>query len=484
MTFPLRLGAPEDFARVGKALRTPPFSEGAVHRVLREAGQSVLGLDAAEPESAAPHKPDVFLQLFVELKAVPRAEVERGMDRATLESFLALDLIRPTGADAYESPVFLYPVGEMLIASDHYNKSLGADSVFPAIQTGTLHLLKLMPRSPAEDALDLCCGTGICGLVLSRTARRVVASDVTARSAHFARFNRLLNDCANVEIAAGDLYSAVEARSFDRIVAHPPYVPSVEDAKIWRDAGSTGEAITRRIVEGLAKHLKPGGEFFALCLGSEQENAPYQQRVRDWLGEAESEFDIIVATQKLLSPQELAGQLAARESHPEEKAGLLERAFQEARVTRFCYGTLAVRRHDTPGARSWTMRTKLTASTTAESFEAVFGRSRECAQRSLVEKMRLGPAPGVKATVTHTVEETRFAASELALETGFPFEQSIRLQSWLFPVLKLLDGVRTVAEVFAQARAEHLVPEKCDLEDFASLAAMLAMQGYLTARSQ
>lgn len=477
MTFPLRLGDPEDFARVAKALRTPLFSEASVHRALRGAGQSVLGSDAPGADQDAAEEPGALLKLFVELKSIAREEVEQAMDRATLQSFLALDLIRAAG-EAYESPVFLYPVGGMLIASDHYDKSLGADSVFPAIQTGTLQLLKLMPRSPVDQALDLCSGTGICGLVLSRGARRAVASDVTERAGHFARFNRLLNECGNLEIAVGDLYQAVEGRSFDRIVAHPPYVPSVDESKIWRDGGTTGESITRRIVEGLPRHLKPGGEFFALCLGSEQQDVPYQQRVRGWLGEAESEFDVMVATQKLFSPEELAAQLASKEADPAQHAERLEKSFREAGAARFCHGALAIRRHEAPGTRCWTMRVKLAPSTRAESFEAVFVRSRECAQSGFAETMPLRPARGAKATITHTVEGTGFVASELMLETGFPFEQSIHLQPWIFPVLRLFDGRHTGAEVFERARAEGAVPDGCALEDFASLMAMLAMQGY------
>lgn len=478
--FPLRLGDPADFARVAKALRVPDFSEAAVHRTLRAIGQTVLGPEDLESVPDAGAQPSPLLQLFVELKAIPREELERVMDRATLDSFLALDLIRANG-EMYESPVFVYPVGEMLIASDHYNGSMAGDCVFPAIQSGTLHLLKLMPRSAVGDALDLCCGTAICGLMLSRNAKRVTACDVTERAGHFARFNLLLNECSNVEIAIGDLYSPVEGRMFDRIVTHPPYVPSLDQGTIWRDGGSTGEAITRRIVEELPGRLKPGGVFFALCLGNEQEDVAYQQRVRGWLGEAESEFDILLATQKLLSPTEMARQAAAKDGpgEPAERAAKFERAFREAGVTRFCYGAVAIRRHDRPGVRPWTMRTKLGSDTEAAAFETVFQRSRECAQPGALEKMRPRLAPQLKATLAHAVEESRFAPSELVLETEIPFEQRIRLQASTFPLFEFFDGRSTTAEAFEKARSAQILPEGCEFQEFASLVAMLAIQGYL-----
>ncbi len=467
--FPLRLGAPEDFARVAAALRSAEFAESAVHRILRDSGNSALGAETIERVDATVVS-SAFLKLFVEMKPVPRAAVEAAMDRATLDSFLALDLIRSGNADSFEAPVFVYPVGELLIASDPYDRSVGADSVFPAIQTGTLHLLKLLPRGSVMDALDLCSGTGICALVLSKRAQRAVAADVTERAAHFAKFNRLLNDCGNVEIACGDLYSAVEGRTFDRIVSHPPYVPSMEESKIWRDGGSTGEAITRRIVEGLPEYLKPGGDFLALCLGSERDEAPFHLRARGGLGAAEAEFNLVFAVRKYFSPEELAGQVAKGEN-----AAPLERAFHAAGVTRFCYGVLAIQRHESVGARSWTMRTKLGENTDAGSFEAVFERSRRCARAAELADMQPQLAPGVKATLTHSVDGAKFVATELMLETNFPFAHTIRLEPWIYPLLERFDGKRHVASIYA----EGALPAELGYEDFASLVAMLIIQGYL-----
>ena len=142
-----------------------------------------------------------------------------------------------------------------------------ADVVFPAIFRGTLRFLRVISKSPGEEALDLCSGTGIGSLVLSRHVRRVVASDLTARATHFARFNRLLNGCENVEVVQGDLYEPVEERTFDRIVAHPPYVPALSETHVFRDAGETGESVLERIVAGLPRHLRLGGTFYGLSAG-------------------------------------------------------------------------------------------------------------------------------------------------------------------------------------------------------------------------
>jgi methylase of polypeptide subunit release factors len=481
--FPLRIGNPEDFTRVVKALRSPGFEESAVHRTLRKAGFSALGSASSGPEDSTAVNTTVLMKLFVELLPVPRAEVEYAMDRATLDSFLALDLVRVCDSDPshYRSPVFLYPVGDMLIASDHYNKPLGPDSVFPAIQTGTLHFMKFLPRSPAAEGLDLCSGTGICALVLSRHIQRVTASDVTARSTHFARFNRLLNNRCNVEAVQGDLYSSVEGRTFDRIVAHPPYVPSLEGAETWRDGGSNGEAITRRIVQGLPRSLRPGGEFLALCLGSELDNSPFERRARDWLGEDKGDFDIIFAVQRYLSPRELAEQATTREPADVQagKTASLEAAFHEAGVTRFAFGALAIKRHDGAAAEAWTMRTRLSSRTDAASFASVFARSRQCSPAGVLPDLRPRLAPALAVTVPYKVDGSKFVAGESTLETDWPFTHAMKADPWIFPVVARFDGSRTVSDVYTEARAGGAIPPNIQLEDFTSLISMMIIQGYL-----
>jgi methylase of polypeptide subunit release factors len=69
-------------------------------------------------------------------------------------------------------------------------------------------------------------GTGIAALVAAqKDAAHAWAFDITARATHFAEFNRRLNAIPNVTAAEGDLYAPAGGQTFDRIVAHPPYLP-------------------------------------------------------------------------------------------------------------------------------------------------------------------------------------------------------------------------------------------------------------------
>ena len=320
---PLHIGTADEFARVRSALQAAVFDEETICRTLKiEEMCDVGSINLHEVDfSNVPDQFQLFVRLFFVLRLVPRAEVERLLDRETLTAFLSLGVLGTGefGADEFYARVLLYPVAGFLMASDRHTNpdasqfSAPPDIVFPAIYAGTLRFLRLLPRGPAGQALDLCAGSGIGAFVLSRCSSRAVSSDVTERAMHFALFNRALNNLSNVDVVCGDLYGAVSGQSFDRIVAHPPYVPSLSIAAIWRDGGTTGELLVRRIIEDLPDYLLPGGLFCIVSIGLDTKEGKFENRARGWLRDSGDEFDIIFACTNERTPGEVLRDLAERE---------------------------------------------------------------------------------------------------------------------------------------------------------------------------
>ena len=124
-----------------------------------------------------------------------------------------------------------------------------------------------------ETALDLCSGSSIQGLLCARFAKKVVSVELNSKAVPVTRFNILLNNCEDrVELRQGDLYSVLqEGETFDCIYANPPFIPMTEDVSypICGTGGRDGLMVLRRIMDGLPKHLNPGGEaiIFCECLG-------------------------------------------------------------------------------------------------------------------------------------------------------------------------------------------------------------------------
>ena len=357
--YPIRLGDAadfaRDFARVRRFLAAAAFDEPRVCAALKldhigeliEPARDGIYLD----ELAAALR--WCIQVFVQGVAVGEAESRAACGEDVFASLTALGLLRADRArDAITCPVWLYPVDGVLIVSDRHREPDGrrsaapADAVFSACFEGTLHFLHLLPEAAGGDALDLCGGTGIGALHLSRTASSAVTADVTPRAACFAAFNAGLND-APVESLCGDVYAAVGARQFDLIACHPPYLPAGGEASLSRDGGETGEDITRRTIEGLPEHLRIGGVGVIASLGCDRGDAPFERRAHDWLGAAAGEFGVAFGLLRTHSIEEIAGGIGRFGEDDAETAAWAAR-LRARGVERFVYGVLVFKRHGTP----------------------------------------------------------------------------------------------------------------------------------------
>lgn len=498
---PLRIGAREDFARVRDALNAADFTDATICRVMSITEMSHLGggnIKEADLVTLSASQPEIvlFLRLFIIMESVSREEVENLLGTELVRSFLALDLLRigeaGTLRERYYTPVFFYPVKHTFIASDRHDSPDGSefeppsDIVFPAIFAGTLNFLRLIGKSPAGDVLDLCSGSGIGALLLSRKATRAVASDVTPRAAHYATFNALMNDCANVEIVTGDLYATVEGRVFDRIIAHPPYMPALHDTTLWRDGGEVGEVLVQRIVAGLPQHLRAGGTAYILCLGIDTKDGQFEERARAWLGESADEFDVFSAYGEESTPQSVAESIVnrARGAEASDQARL-EQAFERIGTLRLVYGALVIHRRaeNHKSDPAWTTRVRISKETQGENLEWLLDWHRQQTREDFLEKLttaRPRLAPFLIVNVTHAVtDDGELVPARYMLEAVAPLISVMKVDGWIVPLITGFDGQRTVAEVHTMAREAKAIPDDFMLEDFARLVTMLTERCYL-----
>ena len=83
-------------------------------------------------------------------------------------------------------------------------------------------LVQTVPRKTSYETLDLCCGSGIQGLIASSYSKEVTSVDINPRAIRFSRFNAQLNGIKNIKFQLGSLYESLSGRSFDLILANPP----------------------------------------------------------------------------------------------------------------------------------------------------------------------------------------------------------------------------------------------------------------------
>lgn len=168
------------------------------------------------------------------------------------------------------------------------------------IGPATATLAQLAPPAPVGSALDLGVGMGVQTMHLLGHARRVVATDISARAIAFARFNLLLSAPAlgidperledRVELRLGDLLEPVVGERFDLIVSNPPFVitprredESASDQYTYRDGGRPGDRLVEELVRGLGEVLAPDG--IAVMLGNweiHHSDASWHARPESW----------------------------------------------------------------------------------------------------------------------------------------------------------------------------------------------------------
>jgi SAM-dependent methyltransferase len=484
---PLRIGDPAAFAAVRTTLLGAEYTEAAVCARLGIGKLTQFDLDrerrssrppAADAEARGVDPLDAMIRLFLEGDTLPLKQTGEVLP---LEQFLALGLVA-IDDDQVSSTVLLHPMRGLYIVSDRPNprsaESAGPppdDFVYPALIPNTDLFLDLIEPGPCEAFLDLCAGTDIAALL----AAHAYACDITERSTTFAEFNRLLNGLTNISALQGDLYQPAGSLTFDRIVAHPPYVPVYRPNLIFDSGGPDGEQIVRRIVQGLPGRLRPGGRFYALTMGSDRAQ-PFERRLREWLGPEEADFDVIFVNRTTRSPRDWAAESVIRARGAVEDITNWRAFFENLKVSVLVYGLVIVQRR-TGNRPVFTLRRQTSARTGPLEHRWLLDWETAAAERGLEWMLTARPraVPGIELQVKHRFDAGNWAPYEYRLETDHPFNTELRAQAWTAYLFTCADGSRTAAELLDKMKAEGALHPDTPGAEFADLLGALVSGGFL-----
>ncbi|WP_338693837.1 HemK2/MTQ2 family protein methyltransferase [Streptomyces sp. Q6] len=122
------------------------------------------------------------------------------------------------------------------------------------------------PLAPGAEVLDIGTGSGAVALAAAGRGARVTAVDISWRAVFTARLNARLARLP-LRVLRGDLLAPVAGRTFDLVLANPPYVPAPSSrlpsrgpSRAW-DAGRDGRLVLDRICHGAPALLRPGGRL-------------------------------------------------------------------------------------------------------------------------------------------------------------------------------------------------------------------------------
>jgi len=344
----------------------------------------------------------------------------------------------------------------------------------------SLTLAALIPTEPVDSVLDLGTGCGIQSLHAVRHARRVVATDISARALERARLTLALNAVETVELRQGDLFAPVAGERFDRIVSNPPFVITPRRSGVpvyeYRDGGRVGDAIVEEVVRGVADHLTPGGT--AHLLG----NWEYRDelagdglaRVRRWIDE--SGLDGWVVERERQSPAEYAATWirdgGTRVGTPEYEHLAAEWLddFAERGVTAVGFGYLLLRRPATLDAvrllRTEVLDSPLGGTPTGIGDHMLAG----LRAHDRIANLDDGAFGGLRLEVARDVTEERHYwpgeenPTVIRLRQGGGFARTIDADAALAGLVGASDGELTVAEIVG-ALADLLEVDEGALRD-------------------
>ena len=166
----------------------------------------------------------------------------------------------------------------------------------------------LLPEGPqaVRSVLELCTGSGCLAIIAAmRFANaKVDAVDLSPAALEVARLNLADHGMEQrITLFEGDLYAPLGRKRYDLIVTNPPYVDAQTMAMLPPEyrhepemalaGGEDGLDIVRRIIDGAARRLNPGGGL--ICeIGTDREilEADYPNLPFLWLDSQESEGEV------------------------------------------------------------------------------------------------------------------------------------------------------------------------------------------------
>ncbi len=490
------LGRAGKYAELRQMLKASEYSEAAICARLGLRRISDYETERSRRDALPPpvDATDVLIRLFLAGDALDRPAVETYLAGPATALLGEMGLLETPGEGQYRGAVALYPVNGFFIASDRWSRPDGSmfelppDMVYPALVPNTRLFLDLLPKEPCQRCLDLGSGTGIAAFAAwGNGAKESWAADIAERSTKFAEFNRLLNGLTGVSTVTSDLYTELEGKTFDRIVTHPPYMPVLSPKWVFMSGGEDGEQITRRIVEGLPSHLEDGGLCCCLTMGSDRRGSdgrdlPFESRVRDWLGDAQNEFDVALVVRKLVEPQQYAISLGPFEPRTRADAHAWRDLFARLGVVSLVYGFLLIRRRRNLPGQALTIRRTAARDFRCADWQWMLAWESAAAsgQRSaIILDSPLHASRGADFQVLHRLTDEGWTPQSYELRIDRPFEMTCNAEPWAAQLIALCDGRHTGRQHFRHFQEVGWIPAGATEDEFADAVAPLVSGGFI-----
>jgi hypothetical protein len=258
-------------------------------------------------------------------------------------------------------------------------------------------------------------------------------------------------------------------------------MPVLNRAQVFYDGGADGEQVTRRIVMGLPRYLRPGGRFYCLAQGSDREGAPFEQRVRACLGEEQSEFDVAVIVRQPQDPNDTAMQYAVKSKGGGQAAHEMREALRGLGIQLMVYGWMIIQRREV--ARPVFTARRTASPNTGRDEIAWLLKWESAAVKpefiNILAEMHPIATCSLELHTVHRMKEGDLTPEQFSLHTEYPFSVDCRVQPWMGFLLPQCDGKSTVRQLLEFCKQNGFVHPETPQAEFAKLLAVFISGGFL-----
>ncbi|MBL8232676.1 MAG: hypothetical protein JNL98_29530 [Bryobacterales bacterium] len=486
-TIPIRFGTDDDFAQVRQLFLDHGFNDDEVGKRHEEqrAPFRPYGKPSLIPADADAQ--ETLFGLFLKSGSASREHLTGRLGAPAVASLENLGMLRTAENGQVEGSVRVRPMFELYIVSDRWlapeerEKPMEDDVVFPPDTKNALTYLPFLPLHPCQRYLEVCGGSGAAALIAAKNfAGHAYSFDITERSTVFAQFSGRLNGITNFTAGQGDLYEPAGDLMFDRIAAHPPFVPVLDHTWIFHAGGNDGEQITRRLVQELPERLLPGGRFYCRCLGSDREEGPMEVRVRRWLGEKQAEFDVGLVVIQMVEPSAYVTTSLLRSQTGPGDLPRWREMFDRARIGRFLACMIVIQR-----------RAENRPVFTARRDHGPFSGPRELewliqwetmrvtgAARKMILNSKLTAGP-VELSVRHKAGDGDWEMHGQTLSVKHPYLGNWEVEPWAAYLVPRPAGKMTGMDLYREFQEKGAISPDTPPEAFADALAELVSGGFL-----
>ncbi len=202
--------------------------------------------------------------------------------------------------------VRITPFRKLFVVSDREwaAEARARPDVVLCLTSGSSWMADFTIRCDSECTLDLGTGTGVQALLAAKHSKQVVATDINPRALEFARFNAALNGIDNIEFVEGDMFKAVEGRTFDLILSNPTFPVSPASSGLSGKKPIDGDESVKQFIEAAPSHLNEHGYAQIVCNWLQRNGESWTDRLSDSLKPAG--YDAWVVRGQSSSPADYA----------------------------------------------------------------------------------------------------------------------------------------------------------------------------------